>query len=609
MATKQELEDASLFLMQSTLGANYTLINSVASSGINIWLDNQLNNTVNTTDDTFTNRTKKIFEDFKAQALDKYGLSTISTGNATLPYNFYWRMAWWQRTLCKNNTNALTDNYTVRNKADTGDLGTYSKVSLNELSTDNMVRHRVAQALSEILVVSDKSILELDAIGMASFYDILYKNAFGNYSTLLKEVSLHPMMGVFLTYMNNKKTNGVQHPDENYAREIMQLFTIGLNELETTGIEKIDASGNFIPTYNNNDIKNLAKVFTGIKASEFRYEYNGTVTQGSQINLDTVVNKSHITIPFVNMEAPMIGQASQHDSTQKKLFDGKSYSITIPSGGSVENDITYAVNKLVAHPNTSIFIAKKLIQQLTSSNPSSSYIQNVASKFGTNGDLKAVIKEILTNNEAKNSTSKKLKSPQFRITQLLKSFNVHNSSGKLWFRGDMVDKMLNQHILSSPTVFNFYMPNYSPHGEIENNKKVAPEYQLHNSATSIAFTNLMYYLLFAGNGYLDVTVPTTIHESEHFRTTDVTKTVDKLKFNFSSEKALLTGITMSDDNGIDAVIERISLILIGNHNCDIKDEIKDTLMNKVGYLNKDWVIQTVIFLITSTPAFAIQMKR
>lgn len=220
------LEDASFFLMQATLGANYDTISNVASTGIETWLDNQLNSSFDNTD-SFENRVNQIWQYFKTQAItasgDNGSGNIIGVGNATLPYNFYFRMAWWHRTLAKANSNMNVNNPITNAK---------------EIDSNDLVRHRIAQALSEIIVISDKSNLELDALGMANFYDIFYENAFGNYSDILKEVSLHPCMGVYLTHLNNKKENGNQHPDENYARELMQLFTIGLNELNSDASEK-----------------------------------------------------------------------------------------------------------------------------------------------------------------------------------------------------------------------------------------------------------------------------------------------------------------------------------------------------------------------------------
>ncbi len=631
MATTSQMEEASLFLMQSSLGADYALIEHVAnySGGIESWLDNQLTHSVSdtgtkNTDDTFYNRTNEIWLDFKSQAIKASGDNgtgnIIGKGNATLPYNFYWRMSWWHRTLAKNHSTLANKNYT------NSDGKSFDTTNPKENNSENIVRHRIAQALSEILVISDKSILELDALGMADFYDILYKGAFGNYNDLLKKVSLHPTMGVFLTHLNNKKedpTNNI-HPDENYAREIMQLFTIGLNELDpNTGVEKKDNTGNYIPTYNNDDIKQLAKVFTGIRGDSYNYVWPNQITgftQDGNILLNDGGTKNHKTIPFINMIKPMKQDSEgQHDVTEKKLFhhSGKKYTATIGAGGSLDADITSAVNQLVAHPNTKYFIAKKLIQQLVTSNPSQGYIQAVASKFGSNGDLKAVIKEILIHAEARSTSSKKLKSPLFRVTQLLRAFNVKNTSGKLWVRGDMVDSLLQHHVLSSPTVFNFYLPDFAPHGDIENANQVAPEFQLHNSATSIAYTNMMYALLFSSDNKISLLVPTLIDNPNFFKTKDTTGSSDKLEFDFTQELALVNNAKNAHnannyslrDSHLNTLIRRISLILTGKESCPIEAELKTMIDTNIGYGTPIWVVQSIVFLILCTPQFTIQRKR
>lgn len=593
MATSKE--KASLFLMQSTLGADYELIEKVANQGTDEWLEEQLNSTVED-NDTFYSRANAIWQDFKAQAIEASGDdgsgNIIGAGNATLPYNFYFRMAWWHRVLSKANPNASDDT---------------TLLLASEKSEANLVRHKVAQALSEIIVISDKSILELNGLSMAQFYDILYKNAFGNYADILYDVSMHPAMGIFLTHINNQKENLSKniHPDENYAREIMQLFTIGLNELNEDGSEKLDSNGNFIPTYTNDDIKQLAKVFTGIKANSYYYEWPEQIsgfTNGYPINLANSTNRAYITIPYVDMLKPMVEESSLHDVSAKSLLNEK---VNIDANGSLQSDVKKAVNDLVAHPNTAPFIAKKLIQQLVTSNPSSSYIQAVAEKFGTKGNLKAVIKEILTNSEAMSANAKKLKSPACRFTQLLRAFDVHNASGKFYFRGDTVDYSLNNHVLSSPTVFNFYLPNFAPHGAIENAKKVAPEFQLHNNSTSISFENVLYDICFSEDSHLALTVPTKIDKNAYYKTSDTTLQDDKLKFDFSKEKALLE----DDGSNVDEVISRVSLILTAEENSDINGTIKNVIDEKIGYSSKDYVMQSIVYLLVSSPQFAIQMKR
>lgn len=580
-ALQNSLEEASLFLMQASLGSDYKTIQSVALKGIEKWLQEQLDSPLENRD-RFKTKTSEIWQVFRQKFVTNYGENAINGAgnNPALPYWLYWRMAWWHRTLAKGseNTNTSFDRF--------------------EVDQNHIVRHRVAQALSEILVISDRSILELDAEGMADFYDLLYTHAFGHYNDLLYDVSLHPTMGVYLSHMNNAKANGNVHPDENYAREIMQLFTIGLNELNSDGTEKM-VNGRPVPTYDNDDIKQLAKVFTGLTAKQYLYEWTSNFQyNGQPIQFSDSVNKIHKTIPYVDMVSPMVADESYHDKTQKNLLNGR---VSIPANQTTLQDIRKAVDDLVKHPNTAPFIAKKLIQQLVSSNPSNQYVKEVANEFGESGNLKEVVFKILTHPEAQKG--KKLKSPLLRVTQLLKAFGVQNDSGQLWVLGDQMLEAIQQQALSSPTVFNFYLPDFKPHGEIANNNQVAPEFQLHNSATSISYVNLMYQWLFTG--YLPM-VSTQIHSNLSNMPENRFESLkgvpnNRLKFDFSAEVSLAT------QSRFDELIDRVSLLLTGTKNTEIRSQIKQAFSS---YENQpEWVVQTVVFMLAISPEFSVLKAR
>ena len=457
-------QEASRFLMQATLGADHDTIKTVSRQGTASWLDQQLNADLDD-DDRYLTKTTEIWQSFRERLVKAHGIKALDGdgNNPALPYQWYFRMAWWGQELSPN--------------------------------TENLLRHRVALALSEILVISENSQLELDAEGLASYYDILYTNAFGQYTDMLYDVSMHPTMGVYLSHLNNRKADPSKniHPDENYAREIMQLFSIGLFELNMDGTRKKDAKGNDIPTYDNRDIKEMARIFTGLKASQYLYEWDTDYFpySGDRISFSDGVSKTYKTIPFVDMVRPMVIDEKFHDKDSKKLLGAR---INLPARQKGKQDILMAVKALVAHPSTAPYIAHKLIQQMVTSNPSPTYVQAVASKWGTEGDMKAVIREIFTHPEAQNG--KKLKAPVLRVTQLLRAFNANNSSGKLWLTGDDIKEQLSQHPLAAPTVFNFYKPDYSPHGKIADEGLVAPEFELHNSSTSVAYINTMYGWLF-----------------------------------------------------------------------------------------------------------------
>ncbi|MGB0892952.1 MAG: DUF1800 family protein [Parashewanella sp.] len=620
------IEEASRFLMQATMGANYQLIEEVSQQGISNWLNDQLSHEYKT-DDSFYRKTKAIWrgdsgtKGFKSKILTAYGENQINGvgNNPALPYNYYFRMAWWHKTLVKGNLAAdasLDSEFT-------------EQVTLSdaETSTDNLVRHRIAQALSEILVISDNSILELDAEGMASYYDLLYKHALGSYKDLLTDVSLHPCMGVYLTHINNRKAVSEQniHPDENYAREVMQLFSIGLFELNADGSHKKDSNGKDIPTYNNDDIKQMARVFSGIKANKYQYEWPNAVINGVPLTniqnqpiefADGVSNTLKI-LPYVSMTDVMATEDSFHDLGPKKLLNGW---IDLPrrtanGGAAALADIQKAVERLVAHPNTAPFIAKKLIQQLVTSNPTPQYVTAAAQAFGTTGDLKQTVRTILTyplsntvtTGDSATGNIQKLKSPLLRVTQLLRAFKVSNTDKRLWMIGSDIKQALNQHILSSPTVFNFYKPDFTPHGEIETENKVAPEFELYNAYTSISYVNMIYDWLF-GEALPLVSTQIKAGETPPHIVPELNPSVllanvnSRLKLDFTAE------LPLAAQSSWPQLIERVSLLLTGKKQSSIKVNILDTLANQNDPSNPQnnlWIVQTVVFMIAVSPDFAI----
>ena len=473
----------SRFLMQATLGADADLVNSVAKQGTQRWLTHQLNKTPKHSH-TFEKATQTIWQSFKKRLIKAHGEAAINGdgNNPALPYQWYFHMAWWQHTLS---------------------------------SEDDLLRQRVTQALSELLVISDNSSLELDAVGMASYYDLLYNNAFGDYADLLYQVAMHPCMGVYLSHMNNQKaqTDKNIHPDENFAREIMQLFAIGLYEMRPNGDYLLNAQGKRVATYHNSDIRELARVFTGLHAASYQYEWNNSFWassyNGAPVSFDDGIDKSYKTVPFVNMTSAMQVDENYHDNASKSLLKGKIKSAANLGG---KQEIKAVIEQLVRHPNTAPFIAKHFIKQLVTSNPSRPYIKHVAKQFGKRGNLKAMIEAVLSypmsnpvnanpaikpkQVEGTLVQSQKLKSPLLRTTQLLRAAKVFNNSGKLWLIGDDIKAQIQQHPLSSPTVFNFYKPDFTPHGPLKAAKLNAPEFEIHTSATAISYVNMVYTWFF-----------------------------------------------------------------------------------------------------------------
>jgi uncharacterized protein (DUF1800 family) len=361
----------------------------------------------------------------------------------------------------------------------------YAWWNLN-LSNEDELRQRVAYALSEIFVVSLVTDLGGNAFALSSYYDVLTKNALGNFRDLLLEVTLHPSMGFYLNHLNNPRTIPLAniHPDENYAREIQQLFSIGLYELNQNGTRKTDTQGNWIPTYGQMEIKEFAKVFTGLGLSAV------------MPNMYIDEPEFFLDIYLADMTKPMKMYEEWHEPGQKQLLNG----FIVPSGQTGMKDINDAIDNLFNHPNVGPFIGKQLIQKLVTSNPSPGYVSRVSEAFNDNGqgirgDLRAVIKAILLDSEARScefvqsETSGKLREPFARYAHFSESMDLEQFFGRYWNPGYGFWLATGQIPLASPTVFNFYLPEYRPSGPINDAGLTGPEFQIHNSRTSIEFIN------------------------------------------------------------------------------------------------------------------------
>ena len=350
------------------------------------------------------------------------------------------------------------------------------------ISSPDLLRQRVVLALSEILVVSVLGVnSQWRQFAVAAYLDILEANAFGNFRDLLQQISLSPPMGYYLTFRGNVKANPTtgSEPDENYARELMQLFTIGLLQLNTDGSVKHDGNGVAIETYLQADVSGLARVFTGW-------------------NIDTT------GLPIPNpppdyMQRPMISVSSNYE-TGSKTFLG----VTIPTGTSALNGLTIALDTLFNHPNVPTFISKQLIQRLVTSNPSPGYIQRISSVFNNNGsgvrgDMQAVIKAILLDTEARDSkvgsgsSFGKLREPVVRFTNWARAYSANSPSGA-WAIGDLSDpaSRLGQSPMRSGSVFNFFQPGYvPPNTSISAQGLTGPEFQITDETSVAGYINFM----------------------------------------------------------------------------------------------------------------------
>lgn len=353
------------------------------------------------------------------------------------------------------------------------------------LSAPDALRQRVVLALSEIFVISMSGLpVAWRGFAVAAYVDMLEQRAFGSYRDLLDAVSLSCGMGVYLAMRGNLKgdpTTG-RVPDENYAREVMQLLSIGLVQLNADGTLKLDGSGKPIETYTQTDITDLAQVFTG-------WDFDGASS----------------TDPGF-MKKPMVNNAARFSTGAKKVLD-----VDIPASADGPAALKIALDTLASHPNVGPFIGRQLIQRLVASNPSPAYVARVSAVWadngaGVRGDLKAVIRAILLDPEARTASSSpgsgRLREPMQRFIQWGRTFGASSPTG-LWNVGDTTNPAtrLGQSPLRSPSVFNFFRPGYvPPNSALGTNGVTAPEFQLCNESTVAGYLNFMQTIIASGIG-------------------------------------------------------------------------------------------------------------
>jgi len=369
---------------------------------------------------------------------------------------------------------------------------------------DDQLRQRVAFALSQIFVISMQDATVGDnPRAVAAYLDMLGDKGFGNYRDLLESVSRHPMMGVYLSHLRNRKADARtgRVPDENYAREVMQLFSIGLYELEADGSVRT-SGGTPVDTYGPDDIAGLAKVFTGWSWACPEWPDNACFSNGSSDG------SSDPDRTFKSM----LGYPQYH-STEQKTF----LSATIPVQATADPaaSLKTALDALYNHPNVGPFIGRQLIQRLVTSNPSPAYVAAVAGAFvnngaGVRGDMKAVIKAVLTHPEARNvtDTSGKLREPVLRLAAFLRAFGATSDTGEYKVGNtDNPGTQLGQTPMRAPSVFNFYRPGFVPPGSLTAVAGlVSPEMQLAQETTAAGYVNYMRDNISAGVGQTNGTV-------------------------------------------------------------------------------------------------------
>jgi uncharacterized protein (DUF1800 family) len=429
--------DAPRFLNQATFGATAADIATLQSEGYSTWITNQM---------ALPETSQRAATDTNANDFPPTGTFEVTQNNR--------QAAWW----------------------------------LIAVTAPDQLRQRVAFALSEIFVISDvASQLANEPDGVATYNDLLANDAFGNFRTLLQDVTLSPAMGNYLNMLENAAANPAKGTaaDENYARESQQLFTIGLNELQPDGTLMLDSTGLPIPTYTQAEIVQTANVFTG-------WGYNSTATNPSFYGTAADFND------------PMMLYPAYHDNTQKTIVNN----IVLPAGEGGAADLKAELDALFNHPNTGPFICAQLIQRLVTSNPSPGYVYRVAQVFdndgtGTRGNMAAVIKAILLDYEARSLTMAaetgygKLKEPLLRMTALYRAFGASATDGQ--FAIFNAQTPLDEAALRSPTVFNFFDPGYVQQGALASAGLLAPEFEITTASTAISVPNDIYSAVYFAN--------------------------------------------------------------------------------------------------------------
>lgn len=459
--------DAARFLAQATFGPTTASIARVRSLGYRGWLDEQF-------------------------ALP------VSTSEPYLDWVAY-----------------LPDNNDVTDDARL-EIWAINAIGLPDPSRGNAVpadalRQRVAFALSQIFVVSNgNGTLNYQPWALASYQDMLAASAFGNFSDLLRGVTLHPAMGIYLSMLQNQKEDEERniHPDENFAREVLQLFSVGLVRLNPDGSEIVQG-GVPVPTYTQATVRGFAAVFTGWNWSNVGCGPN-TYTCCDEDTYFWCGPSNRDEAPW---QQPMQPVEAYHDSMNSKqllAYTGATLpGGVLPAGGSAQADLDAALTNIVRHPNVGPFIARRLIQNLVTSNPSPGYIRRVAQAFddngqGMRGDMKAVLRAVLLDVEARYGHWQradafgKLREPLLKFTHLWRAMDARSGNHRV---GNLstwpyLEERIGQAPLRSPTVFNFFKPDYSRPGEVRSAGLRSPEFQILSDSLAVGTPNRLFYEVF-----------------------------------------------------------------------------------------------------------------
>jgi uncharacterized protein (DUF1800 family) len=523
---------AARFLQQASFGPTHRALDRVQQLGFAVWIDDQITNQPASLHRPYI---EAIYRDFNGARTE-------------LTYSFN------EMDQFINGNNCTTP------------------FARGAIGGPDQLRQRLAFALSQICVTSRRDPnLENRPLAMTDFYDIFVRHAFGNYLDILREVSLHPVMGRYLSHVGNQKARPElnQYPDENYAREVMQLFSIGLWELNLDGTRKLDGLGQPIPTYGNGQITELARVFTGLWFGGQRWGEGGWTDDDSL--------------------TPMQVWAEKHDFATKTLLNGFTIPQRAPTPQNGLRDVDDALRSLFEHPNTPPFISRQLIQFLVTSNPSSNYVGRVAAKFvnngaGKRGDLGVVVKTILLDPEARDARwfagaaeFGRLKEPVHRAMALARLGHLDNYTNLLWWTwGEFNDTAL-QEPGFSPTVFNFFKPGYQPPGLLAQHELVAPAFQITDSYSSIAFPNKLW----------EITQEGLSRWSE---------------YRFPPDYVEL--VSIANDTG--ALADQVNLLICGGSMAAPTRDIFVNMLNQVPAYDRLLRVRLALFLASTCPEGAVQ---
>lgn len=452
--------------------------------------------------------------------------------------------------------------------------------------SDDQLRRRMGFALHGILMVSQNdSSLYYHSRAYAQYLDTLNRNALGNYRNLLEEIALSPAMGIYLSHIRNRPENAAtgRLPDENFARELMQLFTIGLHELEQDGTAKHNPQGRPIETYTIDDVMALAKAFTGWSwafpdnhLTEWVFRFGTPDLSASGIQRIDIL--------------PMKAYPGQHSTAEKRLFRGKPNETVMPAGSSAQADLKAALDALFNHPNVGPFIGRQLIQRMVTSNPSTAYVSRVAAVFNNNGrgirgDLAAVARAVLLDPEAVTPPADaigKLREPVLRITHWMRGFQATSSSGQFSIGSDL--EPLSQRPLFSTSVFGYFRPGYVPPNTVfAAGSTTVPEMQIVNETTTAEWVNLAQRMAGGGIGGAGMSP-------------DVVINVQPLANLIANGK-------------VTELIEQLNLLLYsGRMSSALKQDMLEAIVSMQGtdalsYLNR---ARAALFLALASPEYMVQ---